>query len=68
MAGSLFDDDPAGAGPVNAGAGLSGGAMVGAPLAERLRPASLDEVIGQSHLLGPASRCAWLSRHTVCIR
>ena len=27
--------------------------MVGAPLAERLRPASLDEVIGQSHLLGP---------------
>jgi len=53
MAGSLFDDDPAGAGPVNAGAGLSGGAMVGAPLAERLRPASLDEVIGQSHLLGP---------------
>jgi putative ATPase len=53
MAGSLFDDDPAGAGPMNAGAGLSGGAMVGAPLAERLRPASLDEVIGQSHLLGP---------------
>jgi putative ATPase len=53
MAGSLFDDDPAGAGLVNAGAGLSGGAMVGAPLAERLRPASLDEVIGQSHLLGP---------------
>jgi len=27
--------------------------LVGAPLAERLRPASLDEVIGQSHLLGP---------------
>ena len=53
MAGSLFDDDPAGAGLVNPGAGLSGGAMVGAPLAERLRPASLDEVIGQSHLLGP---------------
>ncbi|MEW5892083.1 MAG: replication-associated recombination protein A [Pseudomonadota bacterium] len=25
----------------------------GAPLAERLRPHSLDEVIGQSHLLGP---------------
>ena len=23
------------------------------PLAERLRPASLDEVIGQEHLLGP---------------
>jgi putative ATPase len=27
--------------------------MPGAPLAERLRPSSLDEVIGQSHLLGP---------------
>jgi putative ATPase len=27
--------------------------MPGAPLAERLRPASLEEVIGQSHLLGP---------------
>jgi putative ATPase len=27
--------------------------MPGAPLAERLRPTSLDEVIGQSHLLGP---------------
>ena len=24
-----------------------------APLAERLRPTSLDQVIGQSHLLGP---------------
>jgi putative ATPase len=26
---------------------------IAAPLAERLRPASLDEVIGQQHLLGP---------------
>ncbi len=24
-----------------------------APLAERLRPKTIDEVIGQSHLLGP---------------
>ena len=53
MAGTLFDDDPAGAGPVNAGSALPGAAIPGAPLAERLRPASLDEVIGQSHLLGP---------------
>jgi len=53
MAGSLFDDDLAGTGPVNSPSGLSGAAMPGAPLAERLRPASLDEVIGQSHLLGP---------------
>ena len=29
-----------------------------APLAERLRPKTLDEVIGQQHLLGEASRCA----------
>ena len=27
--------------------------MSAAPLAERLRPTSLDEVIGQQHLLGP---------------
>ncbi|HYG27748.1 MAG TPA: AAA family ATPase, partial [Caulobacteraceae bacterium] len=32
-------------------AGLSTGAP--APLAERLRPRSLDEVVGQDHLLGP---------------
>src|SRR5512146_3153598 len=25
----------------------------GAPLAERMRPRSIDEVVGQSHLLGP---------------
>ncbi|HET9023095.1 MAG TPA: AAA family ATPase, partial [Burkholderiaceae bacterium] len=25
----------------------------GAPLAERMRPQSIDEVVGQSHLLGP---------------
>ena len=53
MAGSLFDDDLAGAGPVNSPSGVSVAAMPGAPLAERLRPNSLDEVIGQSHLLGP---------------
>ena len=29
-----------------------------APLAEALRPQNLDEVVGQSHLLG-ASRCVW---------
>ncbi|WP_422014037.1 replication-associated recombination protein A [Roseateles sp.] len=36
---SLFDADPA--------------ALGGVPLAERLRPRTLDEVIGQRHLLGP---------------
>jgi putative ATPase len=39
-----------------------------APLAERLRPHHLDEVIGQTHLLGPASRCAWPSSRAACIR
>ncbi len=49
---ALFDDDalPA-AGPA---AGPDAPAPpVSAPLAERLRPRRLDEVIGQSHLLGP---------------
>ncbi|MDP3481688.1 MAG: replication-associated recombination protein A, partial [Sulfuricella sp.] len=32
---------------------LFSAAPPGAPLAERLRPQTLDEVIGQSHLLGP---------------
>lgn len=41
MTGSLFEDATP-AGPLPA-----------APLAERLRPSSLDEVIGQQHLLGP---------------
>jgi putative ATPase len=39
-------------------AGLGGGAhggSAGAPLAVRMRPASLDEVVGQDHLLQPGS-------------
>ena len=44
---SLFGAEPAGADPHEAPAAQ------GAPLAERLRPASLAEVIGQVHLLGP---------------
>jgi replication-associated recombination protein RarA len=40
----------------------------GAPLAERLRPKTIDEVIGQQHLLGPASRCASPSNRAACIR
>jgi putative ATPase len=45
----LFDDDPAGEVPV----GVVGTRPVQVPLAERLRPSTLDEVIGQTHLLGP---------------
>ena len=45
-----------------AGARLPAGASV--PLAERLRPQSIDEVIGQTHLLGPDRplRVAFASR------
>ncbi|MBB2772223.1 MULTISPECIES: replication-associated recombination protein A [Mycolicibacterium] len=52
MSDSLFDL-PAD-GPV-APAGAAAGAPVSAPLAVRMRPASLDEVVGQQHLLKPNS-------------
>ena len=42
---SLFDPD--------AGSPPAGSAAAQVPLAERLRPRHLDEVIGQAHLLGP---------------
>lgn len=41
MSGLLFGDDP------------PPGAPAGAPLAERMRPRSLDEVVGQPQLVGP---------------
>ncbi len=44
MAGDLFGDDE---GPASAGAPAAG-----APLAERLRPKTLSEVVGQEHLTG----------------
>lgn len=48
MSGSLFDDEPLpDATPAPAAP------LAGIPLAERLRPKTLDEVIGQRHLLGP---------------
>jgi putative ATPase len=46
---SLFDDEPLPAAAAAAPAAPS----AGIPLAERLRPKTLDEVIGQRHLLGP---------------
>lgn len=49
MEGSLFEDEPGGAAPGAA----ARAATVALPLAERLRPTMLDEVIGQAHLLGP---------------
>ena len=35
-----------------------------APLADRMRPRTLDEILGQDEALGPASRCAAPSRPT----
>ncbi|PAL23269.1 replication-associated recombination protein A [Sphingopyxis sp. GW247-27LB] len=45
MAADLFGDDA----PAPSGSGAAGPV----PLAERLRPKSLDEVVGQEHLTGP---------------
>src|SRR6187455_1470664 len=41
MSGSLFEDDK------------PSGEVAPAPLAERMRPKTLDDVVGQEHLLGP---------------
>jgi len=45
---SLFDGEPEG--PISSSKGLP---RAGAPLAERMRPRSLEEMSGQEHLLGP---------------
>jgi putative ATPase len=37
-----------------------------APLAQRLRPQTLDEFVGQEHVLGPDERCDARSRRTAC--
>src|SRR5438105_13565225 len=37
---------------------FSGASMGSVPLAERLRPKSIDEVVGQRHLLGPGKPLA----------
>ena len=44
---SLFDDDPA---PSPA---LAAATLAGTPLAERMRPRTLDDIIGQEHIIGP---------------
>jgi putative ATPase len=50
---SLFDIEPEL--PRHSSKGINGGAIEagGAPLAERMRPRSLDELVGQEHLVGP---------------
>src|SRR5436190_371013 len=47
MSGSLFDDDASSSG------GQKGGPTKGTPLAERIRPRTLDEIVGQEDILGP---------------
>ena len=49
MSASLFDDDPK---PEPGGAGAREPAR-DAPLADRMRPRTLDEVVGQDHILAP---------------
>ena len=48
----LFDNDMAGP-PGPPGLTVTSKASSAVPLAERLRPRTLDEVVGQQHLLGP---------------
>jgi putative ATPase len=50
----LFGDEPAGERPKGAGSSPVPGAVEPtAPLAERMRPRSLDEIVGQEALVGP---------------
>jgi putative ATPase len=58
----LFETAP---GPGQTAAAAAGGLAAAAPLAERMRPRKFDELVGQSHLLGPGKplRIAFESGH-----
>ncbi|MFM2346073.1 MAG: hypothetical protein RL654_826 [Pseudomonadota bacterium] len=62
--GELPDGNPSGTASGVGGAAVNVPSTPEAPLAERLRPRHIDEVIGQGHLLGPGKplRTAFLSR------
>jgi putative ATPase len=49
------DDDGDSGAPVAAGTGAGRKASARSPLAVRMRPRTLDDVVGQQHLLGPGS-------------
>jgi putative ATPase len=49
---SLFDNQPAEL-PLHSSKGLLHAMAAGVPLAERMRPHTLDELVGQEHLVGP---------------
>jgi putative ATPase len=51
----LFDYEGADDAPARGGGALAGNAHASAPLAVRMRPRTLDELLGQRHLLSPGS-------------
>src|SRR5437016_2786485 len=55
MTPSLFEDDPAPGArdPSRRASSAAGTNAAGTPLAERMRPRTLEEYVGQSHLLAP---------------
>jgi putative ATPase len=54
MSGSLFDDDSSSSDRRGGPSGPPSGApAAGTPLADRVRPRTLDEVVGQDHILAP---------------
>jgi putative ATPase len=55
MSEDLFGGLVGGSGPSAAGGSLSDSGRVGLPLAVRLRPRTIDEIVGQQHLLAPGS-------------
>jgi putative ATPase len=55
MSEDLFGGLVGGGGPPAAGGSLSDSGRVGLPLAVRLRPRTIEEIVGQHHLLAPGS-------------
>jgi putative ATPase len=55
MSEDLFGGLVGGGGPPAAGGSLSDSGRMGLPLAVRLRPRIIDEIVGQRHLLAPGS-------------
>jgi putative ATPase len=57
MSGNLFEDDPDIGGTPAGNDQVPGaaGAIAGTPLAERMRPRTLDDIVGQDEILGPGT-------------
>src|SRR5680860_1048755 len=56
MTGNLFDPTSQSPGVPSAGLPSAGSPRAGAPLAALMRPRTLDEVVGQAHLVGPGTQ------------